>query len=200
MPADVRKTSPAVTSAVPAGWPGTGTGAAGEVDAEVEASEDQRREHDEHEQAERRCTRACGVPTMSNAPLAGVEPGERADVSSWPSPLRCRRGGRGGPARSGADRAPRRRRPGQRRTAEEPGAATASATSGWVNRNTTTRSSTVDRPSVNAKPFTCPTARMYSTAAARKRHRVGGQDRAPGPDPAASRPRPRSVRPRASRP
>ena len=44
----------------------------------------------------------------------------------------------------------------------------ASATSGWVTRNTTTRSSTVDRPSVNAKPFTCPTARMYSTAEARK--------------------------------
>ena len=31
--------------------------------------------------------------------------------------------------------------------------------SGWVNRNTTTRSSTVDRPNVNAKPFTSPAAK-----------------------------------------
>ncbi len=34
-----------------------------------------------------------------------------------------------------------------------------SDTIGWVNRNTTTRSRIVDRPSVNAKPFTSPAAK-----------------------------------------
>ena len=44
----------------------------------------------------------------------------------------------------------------------------ASATSGWVTRKTTTRSSTVDMPRVNAKPFTSPTASTYRIAADRK--------------------------------
>lgn len=36
-------------------------------------------------------------------------------------------------------------------------------TSGQVTRKTTAISSSVVRPRVNAKPLTCPTARMYST-------------------------------------
>ena len=39
-------------------------------------------------------------------------------------------------------------------------------TSGLVNRNPTNRSMIVVRPSANAKPFTPPTASMYSTTAA----------------------------------
>src|SRR6185312_8673129 len=42
------------------------------------------------------------------------------------------------------------------------------AISGWVKRKTMTRSRTVDRPSVNAKPFTSPIASTYRIAAARK--------------------------------
>ena len=38
---------------------------------------------------------------------------------------------------------------------------------GWRNRNTTTRSSVVARPSANAKPFTVPTETTYKTTAAR---------------------------------
>ena len=43
---------------------------------------------------------------------------------------------------------------------------------------------TVVRPSVNAKPCTLPTARMYSTTAARRLTHFGGVDRAQGALPA----------------
>ena len=61
----------------------------------------------------------------------------------------------------------------------------ARATSGCVTRNTTTRSSTVDRPSVNAKPFTSPTGDHVQDGGRQEGHGVGGQDGPPGPRPAA---------------
>ena len=115
--------------------------------------------------------------------------------------------------RCAAATARRRRRPAVRRVAPEPlgvepGEAGArspknfvrasSVTSGLVNRNTTTMSISVVSPRVNANPRTPPTERKYRTTAARKRHEVGGQDRAPGPHPAVSTAT-RSVRPRAPR-
>src|SRR4029078_2264487 len=39
-------------------------------------------------------------------------------------------------------------------------------TIGWVNQKNTATSISVDRPSANAKPFTTPAAKMYSTMAA----------------------------------
>ena len=58
-------------------------------------------------------------------------------------------------------------------------------TIGLVNRNTTTTSMSVVRPSVYAKPFTSPTEKMYSSRAARKDTVSDDQDRPPGPFPAA---------------
>ena len=57
------------------------------------------------------------------------------------------------------------------------------ATSGWVNRNTTIKSMIVDRPSVNAKLDTGPDAIQTSTTGGDERDRVGRQDRAPRPRP-----------------
>ena len=58
-----------------------------------------------------------------------------------------------------------------------------SDTSGWVNRNTTTRSSNVDKPERERETTHVADGEVVQHRRGDERDRVGGQDRAPGPGP-----------------
>ena len=178
----VRRPRSATSSSVPTLGRHAELVAALELDAEVEAAEREADDRDQHAGRRRRRTRSCACRRC-----------------------RCRpRRGRGGSARpllamSGLLRArvARLRRTRRRRLAAccstRPRPLTRGERNALVsanivmigcrNRNTTTRSSTVARPSAKAKPFTAPTRDDVEHHRGQDRDRVGGDDRPPGPDP-----------------